>query len=311
MRILFFGMQGAFSRPPLAQLLHSEFEVCGVVVPAPGQSPWRDDRGLRRLTPPRRLSSDLPILMPQPERTSVGLAWEADVPVFEVRRLKSAETRAELAALRPDALAVACFPRLLPPALLDLAPAGAFNVHPSRLPQYRGPEPLFWTLHDGLDRAGVTVHRMDAGADTGPLAAQAAVHLADGVGYAAAQRLCAEVGASLLLSVLRAARDGALTLRPQDPAEASSAPSPGPEDFVVTPNWSARRAFNFARGVADWGQPVVFDTSDAQVVIREAVAYRLDSRINPGGADFLVCAGSLERPPHALRCADGVLLIRR
>lgn len=53
MRSLFFGMEGVFSRPPLIQLLHSELTVCGVVVPAPPASPWRDDSSIRRLTPSR------------------------------------------------------------------------------------------------------------------------------------------------------------------------------------------------------------------------------------------------------------------
>ena len=303
MRSLFFGMEGVFSRPPLLQLLDSELTVCGVVVPAPAGRAGRGAPSIRRLASPRRLASDLPLLMTPPEKTVVGLAWDAGVPVFEVRRLKRAETLAELAALQPDALAVACFPRLLPPALLALAPGGAFNVHPSRLPQYRGPEPLFWTFHDGLDRAGVTVHRMDAGADTGPIAAQAPVHLPDGIGYAAAQRRCAEVGGHLLLNVLRAGRDARLALQPQDEAQASSAPVPGPDDFVITPQWSARRAYNFARGVAEWGQPIVFDTGDGQVVVQEAVAYRLNEQVDP----------LAETPRDAanlvpLRCADGVLL---
>lgn len=304
MRSLFFGMEGVFSRPPLIQLLHSELTVCGVVVPAPPASPWRDDSSIRRLTPSRELTSDLPLLMAPPEKTIVGLAWDAGIPVFEVRRLKRAETLAELAALKPDALAVACFPRLLPPALLDLAPGGAFNIHPSRLPQYRGPEPLFWTFHEGLDHAGVTVHRMDAGADTGPIAAQSPVHLPDGIGYEQAQRLCAEVGAHLLLSVLRARRDGTLTLQPQDDSRASSAPVPGPEDFVITPAWSARRAYNFARGVAEWGQPIVFDTSEAQVVIREAVGFLEDS------AHLSDERATASEGMTRLRCTDGVLLAR-
>ncbi|MCW5850813.1 MAG: hypothetical protein KIT87_12125 [Anaerolineae bacterium] len=304
MRILFFGMEGRFSRPPLIQLLQSEFTVCGVVVPVPPGSPWREAASIRHLMPPRLVLSDLPLLMAPQERTIVGLAWDAGVPVFEVRRLKRAETQATLAALQPDALAVACFPRLLPPALLSLAPHGAFNIHPSRLPQLRGPEPLFWTFHDDLDGAGVTVHRMDVGADTGSIAAQTLVHLPDGIGYAAAQRLCAEAGSDLLLSVLRASRDGILMLQPQDHTQASSAPVPGPEDFVITAQWSARRAYNFARGVAEWGQPIVFDTDDAQMVIREVIGFLEASAVHSG--EEVADAEGVTR----LRCADGVLLAR-
>ena len=305
MRILFFGMEGVFSPAPLVHLLQSEFTVCGVVVPAPRNLLWPDAPSLRRLAPPRLITSDLPLLMAPPEKTVVGLAWDADVPMFEVRRLKRAETLAALAALQPDALAVACFPRLLPPALLDLAPHRAFNVHPSRLPQYRGPEPLFWTFHDELDHAAVTIHLMDAGADSGPIAAQTPVHLPDGIGYEQAQRLGAEVGAHLLLSVLRASRDGTLALYPQSEEGASAAPVPGPEDFVITPQWSARRAYNFARGVTEWRQPIVFDTGPASFIIREAVGFRLD---NANGTSAQEASGASTLV--SLRCADGALLAR-
>jgi methionyl-tRNA formyltransferase len=195
--------------------------------------------------------------MPAVERHIIGLAWEVGIPVLEVGRLKRPETLTALGALKPDAIVVACFPRLLPQAILDLAPQRAFNIHPSLLPQYRGPEPLFWVFHDGLEHAGVTVHLMDAGADTGAIAAQQAVALPDSISYAAAERACSEVGARLLLDVLRATRDSRLTPQPQNPADASPAPVPTVDDFIITPDWSPRRASNFIRGMADWGQPIV------------------------------------------------------
>ncbi|MEZ4833421.1 MAG: formyltransferase family protein [Caldilineaceae bacterium] len=61
------------------------------------------------------------------------------------------------------------------------APHGFLNLHPSLLPHYRGPDPIFWQLRDGVEPMGVTVHWMDVGVDTGDIAAQAPVALEDGL----------------------------------------------------------------------------------------------------------------------------------
>ena len=177
LRILYFGMDGAFSRVPLVTLLETGFAVCGVVVPRPaGMTPAAAP--IRRLaSPPRQHSGEkprrtLPMTQPPPEGTASSIAWHHGIPVFEAADLAHAETITLLARLRPDVICVACFPRLLPVSILALPRLGALNLHPSLLPSYRGPAPLFWVFHDGLERAGVTLHVMDAGADTGPIVAQ-------------------------------------------------------------------------------------------------------------------------------------------
>src|SRR5438067_10696883 len=198
LRVLFFGMEGRFSRAPLAALLVAELEVCAVVVPRPAGVAG-DGAPLRVLPPPERRPRELPLATAASEPTIVGLAWAHGVPVLEVGRLAHPETLTALHDLRPDVLCVACFPRLLPRELLDLARHGGLNVHPSLLPAYRGPAPLFWVFHghtshspsastslpvrsastdarpgahlwlpnEGLGNAGVTVHVLDERADTG------------------------------------------------------------------------------------------------------------------------------------------------
>ncbi len=249
LRVVFFGMEGLFSRPPLAALLASEHEVCGVVVPRPaglhGAAP-----PARLLTPPAHRPRELRLVAPDEEPTVVGMAWGRGIPVLEVGRLADRRTLALLQGLRPDVLCAACFPRLLPPALLALPPHGALNAHPSLLPWYRGPAPLFWVFHDGLERAGVTVHVMDATADGGDVVAQAPIHLPDGIGYDAAERVCAEEGGRLLVGALDAIAAGTLARTPQPAGMFPAAPLPTEADYVVAPEWPARRAYNFTRGMA-------------------------------------------------------------
>lgn len=269
MRIAFFGMEGVFSRAPLWHLLQADMDVAAVIVPAVAR--WQGGVDLRPLAPPRA-RIDVPLLGPTAEPTIVGLAWQRGIPVFEVSRLKSQVTREALAALSPDALAVACFPRLLPADLLAVPRLGGYNVHPSLLPAYRGPEPLFWVFHDGLERAGVTVHHMDAGADTGDIAAQQSVTLPDGIGYSDAQRGLADVGGRLLVQVLADAQAGRLTSQPQPAGPGPTAPMPTVDDFRIDAGWTVRRAFNFMRGLTEWGQPFIVETADGDVAVADVVA---------------------------------------
>jgi len=327
MRVIFFGMECRFSRPPLAALLASEMDVCAVVVPrlvtgppashppaAPASRPpashllgapassrqaFEGDRldgvegvdgverdqdmphargsafapPLRTPAPPPRPARGLDLPTLPAARGVVGLARSAGVPVLAAGRLAAEETVNTLRELRPDIVVVACFPRLLPPALLRLPGHGALNVHPSLLPAYRGPFPLFWVFHDGIERAGVTVHLMDAGADTGDIVARRWLALPDGGAYADAERLCAEEGARLVVEAARALGEGRAMPRPQPATGASYARAPQPRDFVVTPDWSARRAFNFMRGVAEWDTPVRLHAGDERLTVRAAVAF--------------------------------------
>lgn len=289
-RILFFGMDCAFSHAPLAALI-AHHTVCGVVLPRPAG--LRTDPPLRRLAPPSHPSYHFPfaslnashkiqILRPLPSAPAPGvpqLAWEAGVPVLEAGDLRDAGTRADLAALRPDLICVACFSRLLPAPLIDLAPRGAVNLHPSLLPRYRGPAPLFWIFHDGLEHAGVTVHALDEGADTGPLLAQRPLGLPDGIDYRAAESACAEVGADLLLCTMAAIEAGTAAPRPQPPGAWPPAPWPADADYLISPAWPARRAFNFIRGAAGQGRPIRIVLDGEDIPIAAALSFAPDTTL--------------------------------
>ncbi len=97
---------------------------------------------------------------------------------------------------------VACFSFVLPPALLQAPRLGCYNLHPSLLPGYRGPAPLFWQRRLGEEQTGVTLHRMTPAVDAGEIVAQVGVPLPDGSSAAQADALTAQVGAGLMLHML-------------------------------------------------------------------------------------------------------------
>lgn len=266
-RILFLALHGPFSREPLAALLAAGRTVAALVVPA------ATSRGepIERLQPAPS-ASQLPLLTPYVKEDTVHLAWARQLPVFAVRDVQAPVTLQTLGKLQPDVGVVACFPWRLPPPLLRLAPHGFLNLHPSLLPAYRGPHPLFWTFRDGLQETGVTLHYMDEGLDSGDIALQAPLHLPGGISGAEAERRAGEIGGALLLEASARLAAGTLPRHPQATG-GHYYPAPAPNDFRLDPRWPARRAFNFMRGTATWEQVYPVAVKGHTFHLAQALAY--------------------------------------
>ena len=275
LRIVFMGMNGVFSAIPLQYLLAHDVQVCAVVTP--GSAP--DESALR-------LSTAV-----QPP-SIVDQAAAAGLPVIYVKHLRGALTAERLAALAPDVILVACFSFILPAALLQAPRLGCFNLHPSRLPGYRGPAPLFWQRRLGEEQIGVTLHRMTPAVDAGEIVAQVGVPLPDGSSAAEADALTAQAGAELMLHMLARLAQGPLPMQPQDEARSTTFPWPTAMDFKLNAAWAARRAFNFMRGTAEWGYPYRLVGHGAPLWLQTAVAFdpqqQLDQPVVRRGREALL-----------------------
>jgi methionyl-tRNA formyltransferase len=265
LRTIVLGMRGAFTGEALGVLLEANCGISGLVVAgADLKTPGRDPdaphgAGWRRLEPRRVLAADPP--------TAVERAWGAGLPVIEVGWV-DARALAALDALEPDLVAIACFPWLLPKPWRARPPRGCVNIHPSLLPAYRGPTPLFWQFHAGETRTGVTLHAVDGGEDTGGLIAQQAVAFPDGIDTRRAEELTAAAGARLLAEWLASGK----TVGPAQPVEgASRQPAPDAAARVIPASWPIRRAFNFLRGAEAWG-PFEIDTGRVRIAVHHAIA---------------------------------------
>ncbi|MEW5960604.1 MAG: methionyl-tRNA formyltransferase [Chloroflexota bacterium] len=256
LRIVYFGMTGPFSAPPLEKLLTAGVEVSAVITPSmAAAADWLP----RPLSPPPPPPADVPLVNPHLEPNMLHLAWRQHIPVWQVKRLSNPSTVELLAGLRPDLIVVACFSLIFPPALLQLPRYGCLNLHPALLPAYRGPAPLFWMARNDERQAGVTLHFLDEGVDTGDIVAQATLSWPAGISGAELERRCAEAGAGLLLAaVQRLAQGQAVPRRPQPRTGASYFRWPSEDDLLVPTGWSAQRAFNFVRAVRpDWPLRIV------------------------------------------------------
>jgi len=94
-------------------------------------------------------------------------------PVVQPATIKNnTEFRDQLAAIRPDAIIVVGYGRIIPQWMIDLPRLGNLNLHASLLPKYRGAAPIQWAIACGESVTGVTTMRIDAGLDTGDILLQ-------------------------------------------------------------------------------------------------------------------------------------------
>lgn len=270
-RVIFFGIRCRMSLVPLVSLIERGVEIRAVVVPAPR------DHG-RPVSPissavPRMSRAYLPLAVPGKSETIDQVAARYGIPVFQAGSLRHPMTKDTLRALAADVIAVSCFPKRLPPSLLEIAPLGALNLHPSLLPAHRGPDPLFWIFRHGGRKAGVTVHLMTAALDAGDIVSQQAIELPDGIGGDALEAQCAEIGGELMADAVWALWHGTARRTPQDEREATYQPWPSSSDLTIDPSWSACRAFNFIRGVIPLGYTPIFDTGSERFAVSGATGF--------------------------------------
>jgi methionyl-tRNA formyltransferase len=267
MRVIFCGTHCTYSTAPLRLLIEAGHDLCAIVIPA---APAPGGRPIVPLTPPHLTA--IPLVESTAALSIVSIAWEHGIPVYQVNRLAAADTRAAFAQWQADVACVACFPRHIPASLLGLPRHGFLNIHPSLLPQYRGPHPLFWMLRHGDRRFGVTIHFMNERWDSGDIAAQAAVDLPDGISGEEADSTLSGYGAELLLEVLRQVEYKRLTRQPQPPG-GSYFSTPHAADFEIEGTWSAQRAFNFMRGTGEWQHVYPITIAGQRFNLRQALFY--------------------------------------
>lgn len=201
MRIVFMGSPD-FAVPSLKALIDGH-TVVGVVT-----QPDRPAGRGQHLTPP-----------PVKE-----VAEAHSISVIQPKSLKREDALEQLSDWEPDIIAVAAFGQILPQAALDIPPFGCVNVHASLLPRWRGAAPIQAAILHGDNQTGVTIMKMDAGLDTGPILRQRSVPILDRDTAGSMSEKLADLGAQLLADTLPAYTAGELELQPQDDDQATLAP---------------------------------------------------------------------------------------
>lgn len=135
-------------------------------------------------------------LQPTPVKAA---ALELGLPVLQPRRAREEAFIEQMRTLNLDLMVVAAYGQILPPALLEAPKRGCLNVHTSLLPRHRGAAPIQWAILSGDPATGVTIMKMDAGLDTGPIVAQRETPIRPEDNAQVLHDRLAQMGAELLL----------------------------------------------------------------------------------------------------------------
>ncbi|UOQ96786.1 hypothetical protein MUN81_16245 [Hymenobacter sp. 5317J-9] len=192
---------------------------------------------------------------PEAERVAHLLEQAGVAPVPLTRPALAPQLTDWLAALQPTAVLVLTFPWRIPAAVLGLPPQGFINFHFAALPGYRGPEPTFWQIRRGEPAGAVTVHRMAADFDTGPVLVAVPVPIGphDTHGLHRAQLALAGVGAARhLLAGLRG--ETPLPEHPQDETAARYWPRPTLADLCIDWQEPAERIARLIQAANPWNR---------------------------------------------------------
>jgi methionyl-tRNA formyltransferase len=186
-------------------------------------------------------------------------AEELGLSIYQPEKIKSnEELRAKLHALRPDAIIVVGYGRIIPKWMLDLPRYGNINLHASLLPKYRGAAPIQWAIANGATVTGVTTMRIDQGLDTGDILLQQEQAILENETAETVSPKLAAMGARLMIETLRGLQAGTIHPQKQDNAPATQAPILKKEYGKIDFGRSAQEIYNRFRGFQPW--PGAFTT---------------------------------------------------
>lgn len=202
MKILFMGTPD-IARESLDKLYNSGFEICGVVT-APDRP---GGRGMKLISSPVK-----------------EYAIEKNIKVFQPEKIvNNTEFKDEIKSLNPDLVCVVAYGVILPKSFLKIPSLGCINLHPSILPNYRGPAPIQWAILNGDKTTGVTIMYLNEKMDAGDIITQEEVEIDEDETTGDLWNRLSEIGSNLLRQVVKNIENGKIERTPQ------------PEEFTLAP----------------------------------------------------------------------------
>jgi methionyl-tRNA formyltransferase len=174
------------------------------------------------------------------------VALQHNLELFQPETLRDPANLKRIAAAQPEVIVVVAYGLLLPKAVLDCAPYGALNVHASLLPRWRGAAPIQRAILAGDRESGITIMKMDAGLDTGPILAQRAIPIYEEDDAGTLHDRLAALGSEMIVAALTDVQTGRATYRPQSSTAVTYAPKIGKAETLI--DWS-RAAEDLVRTV--------------------------------------------------------------
>ncbi|MFH1549297.1 MAG: methionyl-tRNA formyltransferase [Planctomycetota bacterium] len=228
MRIIFAGTpeDAVFVLEALADSNH---EVCAVLT----QPDRPKGRGRQPAPPPVK-----------------EFALKRGIPVLQPEKVNSPETLAEIEKISPDVAVVAFYGRIIGAKLLAVPEHGWLNIHPSLLPKYRGPSPVPSAILSGEEETGVTIIKLDAEMDHGPVLLQMNLPIGENENAGELLAHLAKIGAEMTLHALDLVGSGEAGFTPQRHEAATFTMTLTKQEGTV--DWSAGNLHNFVRAMTPW-----------------------------------------------------------
>jgi methionyl-tRNA formyltransferase len=180
------------------------------------------------------------------------VALEAGIPILQPEKIRRPEAVEELEHWSPDICIVAAFGQILPQTVLDIPPHGSVNIHASLLPRWRGAAPIQAAIRAGDTETGITIMKMDAGLDTGPILSQRAIPIApDETGQSLHDKL-SQLGGELLIETLPGYLSGEIQPQSQDDSHATFAPRIQKEEGHIKWTQPAAAIERMVRAFTPW-----------------------------------------------------------
>ncbi|MGI4855242.1 MAG: methionyl-tRNA formyltransferase [Janthinobacterium lividum] len=175
------------------------------------------------------------------------------IPVVQPERLKQNEAlQNQMGAIKPDAIVVVAYGRILPGWMLDLPRFGCLNGHASLLPRWRGAAPIQWAIAGGDSQTGVTTMRLNAGLDTGPMLLKRTVPITLRTTAPELFLSLADLGAELMVATLSGLEAGSIQPEEQNSAQMTLAPILTRDDARIDFTRTAEEIDRRFRGFQPW-----------------------------------------------------------
>lgn len=259
MHILFMGT-AEFAVPLLAAILNSNHKLIGVIT----QPDRPFGRGLKFHSTPIK-----------------QFALQHQIPVTTPESIKNPAELENIQQLNPEAIVVAAYGKILPPALLNIPRFGCINVHGSLLPKYRGAAPIQWALIRGETATGITTMYMNDKMDQGDIIFQEKIPILPEDNYGSLSIKLAQLGGQLLINTLTAIESGTAPRIQQQHEEATLAPKITNLDGQIDWKQPALQIVNRIRGVTPF--PGAFTTINGKRLrVLQAQPTQGKTNISPG-----------------------------
>lgn len=200
-------------------------------------------------------------------KTPAVAARERGLPVFTPASVNTPEWRERIAALRPDLILSVYYRHMIGTKLLALPRLGAWNLHGSLLPRYRGRAPINWAILHGEPRIGMTLHRMVKSADAGAIIDQEGVEIGPRDTAEQAFRKVLPCARRVLARQIDALLAGTARETPQDDSQATYFGGRKPEDGRIDWTQTSRQIFNLIRAVTDPYPGAFADVGAARLMV--------------------------------------------